>query len=506
MRDRLLLACLVGFVLGILARSFFDFGFAFGLFLLVVAGALYLSGNIAPLSRPPRRTGQGRSLLPVFVFALALGMLRFDVSELHKNNPILDSHLNERVTLLGKVVDEPDERENSMRLTVALDSLVTGDKKFTVAARALVVSDLYPKFRYGDRLLFTGRLAKPKNFADPSGEIFDYRSYLAKEGVYYQITSPKIQPVAFGQGNFIMAKLFDLKQSFLERVSANLAEPQTSLLGGLLVGAKRSLGQKLLDDFRRAGVIHIVVLSGYNITIIAAFIERLFSRFRRNLRLILASTGIILFAVMVGASATVVRATVMALLVILARATGRPYDITRALLLAGFLMVLQNPKILVFDSSFQLSFMSTLALIYVSPMLEKYFTFVTEKFSLRSVAVATLATQIFVLPMLLYKMGELSLVALPVNLLILSAIPATMLFGFLAGAVGFLSTALALPFALVAYGLLSYELQVVAFFSHLPFASVAVKDFPLWFVVFLYLFYFVIFLRFRPPQARRVRV
>ncbi len=502
MADRLLLVSLGGFVVGVLIRSFFDFGFAFALFLVVISGAVFLLGKIEPPTAHLTR-GRGQALLPLFIFALALGMLRYDLSELHKSNPVLERHLGERVILVGTVADEPDERESSLRLNVALDSLMKGDVPVSVAAKALVVADLYPKFKYGDRLAVSGLLLKPKNFTEPSGKIFDYQSYLAVSGIYYQISRPKMKLLSAGHGNSVVAALFAIKQAFLGNVNTLIPEPHASLLGGLVVGAKHSLGKNLLDDFRRVGVIHIVVLSGYNITIIAYFIERLFSRLRKNLRLILASTGIILFAVMVGASATVIRATIMALLVILARATGRRYDITRALLLAGFLMVLQNPKILVFDSSFQLSFMSTLALIYVSPLIEKYFTFVTEKFGLRSVVVATLATQIFVLPMLLYKMGELSLVALPVNLLILFAIPSTMLFGFLTGIVGFLSTVLAFPFAFIAYALLDYELRVVEFFSHLPFASVAVSDFPLWFAVLLYLFYFVIYLRLRPQQTPR---
>jgi competence protein ComEC len=292
-------------------------------------------------------------------------------------------------------------------------------------------------------------------------------------------------------------KLFDLKHAFTKSVGALIPEPHASLLGGLVVGAKQSLGKNLLDDFRRAGVIHIVVLSGYNITIVAEAVMNFFYFLPRYLGQTFGAIGIILFAIMTGGSATVVRASIMALLVILARASGRKYDITRALLLAGFLMVLQNPKILVFDSSFQLSFMSTLALVYVSPILKKYFMFVTEKFGLRSVVVATLSTQIFVLPMLLYKMGELSIVALPVNLLVLSAIPATMFFGFLSGVIGFISSILAFPVAFVTYVLLDYELKVVEFFSHLPFASVAVSSFPFWVAVSCYAIYFVLYFIFK---------
>ncbi|MDO8482835.1 MAG: ComEC/Rec2 family competence protein, partial [bacterium] len=420
MTNRLLAVFLGGFTAGILFRSFFDFGFAFSFFVTGIAVAIFLS-NKAVGSRTPFATPQFVSL---FLFVAALGMFRYDLSELHTYDSVLNRQLNSRVIFVSEVIDEPDEREDSVRLTVAADSLIQGEIAVPVSAKILVVTDLYPKFGYGDKLEVSGLLTKPKNFADAGGKIFDYQAYLAKEGIYYQMTRPTVKLLASGQGNIIVSKLFELKQAFLLRIGKIIPEPHASLLGGLVIGAKHSLGKKLLDDFRTVGVIHIVVLSGYNITIIAYFIEWLFSRLRKNLRLICASAGIILFAIMVGASATVVRATIMALLALLARGTGRGYVVTRALLIAGFFMLLHNPKILVFDVSFQLSFLATVGLIYFSPLIEPKVKWVTEKWKLREIVVATISTQIFVLPFLLYKTGLFSIVSLPVNLLILTAIPA----------------------------------------------------------------------------------
>jgi len=203
--------------------------------------------------------------------------------------------------------------------------------------------------------------------------------------------------------------------------------------------------------------------------------------------------SIIAFALMAGGSATVVRASIMALLVIVARLGSRKYDITRALLIAGFIMLINNPAILVFDPSFQLSFLATLGLVYVSPLVEKNLWFITEKAKLREVATATIATQIFVLPYILYQMGTLSIVALPVNLLILVAIPITMLFGLLTGMAGFVSLILATPFAYIAYSLLAYELGIVNWFARLPFASFSVPAFPFAVVILVYFGYFVLY-------------
>ncbi|MBI2474705.1 MAG: ComEC/Rec2 family competence protein [Candidatus Taylorbacteria bacterium] len=117
--------------------------------------------------------------------------------------------------------------------------------------------------------------------------------------------------------------------------------------------------------------------------------------------------------------------------------------------------------------------MATLALIYVSPVLERKLKFLPARFGFRDVVVSTIATQIFVLPLLLSMSGKFSVVALPVNVLILGATPSTMLFGFLCGAVGLFFTILAVPFGFVAYALLHYELKVVEIFASLPFATLS---------------------------------
>lgn len=492
-RDGILSVCIGGFVAGILFRSFFDFGFSFTFFVAVIAGALCILGRVSEPPRPPRT---GRLLfLSLFLFAASLGMARYDLADLQRGDAILSEHVGEKVSLEGVVSDEPDERENSIRLIVDAESVTVGEETFPVGARVLVNAPLYPRFEYGDRVELFGSLAEPENFSDEvTLREVDYRSYLAKDGIYYEMFRPKVSFIASGEGNWLVEKLFLFKNAFLDNVSRFIPEPHVSLLGGLIVGAKHSLGKKLLDDFRTVGVIHIVVLSGYNITIIARFIEWIFSGLKRNLRLTVAAGAMTLFAIMVGASATVVRATAMALIALLAKATGRMYIVTRALLIAGFFMLLHNPKILVFDTSFQLSFLATVGLIYFSPLILPKVKWVTERWNMREIVVATVATQLFVLPFLLYKTGLFSVVSLPVNVLILAAIPATMLLGFLAGLAGFVWTTLALPFAYGAYALLAYELAVVEWFARLPFASVTFASFPLALVFFWYGTYALLFL------------
>ena len=194
---------------------------------------------------------------------------------------------------------------------------------------------------------------KPENFGTNN---FDWPAYLAKDAIYYEMFYPRTEFVSAGNGFWLKEKLFSLKEKFLSAIAKVVPEPHSAFLGGITIGAREGLPESLQEKFRTTGVAHIVALSGYNITIVAETIMLFLSFLPQYLAIGGGVTGVILFAIMTGASATVLRASIMALLALTARATGRIYTVSWALFLAGFFMVLQNPKILRFDTPFQLSF------------------------------------------------------------------------------------------------------------------------------------------------------
>lgn len=501
MSDPFLLAGVFGFAAGVALRSVADLGFAFSFF----AALIGLSLALLCFLFHEAKTRAAILIAAVALFSAGLGMLRFDFADRQAPQTALAQFLGKPAVLEGVLIDEPDERESVTRLIFRVDNVVSAGARIPVLTKALLTVPPEPEFFYGDRLSVFGIVNKPRDFEDKTTlRNVPYLSFLAAEGIYYEMFKPRIEVTGRGQGNFLVAALFSLKRAFLAHIGRLVPEPEAALLGGLLLGGKHSLGKELLDEFRRAGIIHIVVLSGYNITIIAVFIEALFAFLPRKKRFLLSALAISLFAIMVGASATVARATIMALFSLLARGSGRLYSVTRALLIAGFFMLVQNPKILVFDVSFQLSFLSTVGLIYFSPPLESRASFIPnwKRWRLRDITVATFATQAFVLPFLLYKTGLVSIVALPVNLLVLSVIPLTMLMGFLAGLFGFLAIPLALPFAYASYALLFYILSVVGVFARLPFAAFSIPSFPLVAALFCYIGYgFFIWKMRKTPAA-----
>ncbi|TAK56919.1 ComEC family competence protein [Patescibacteria group bacterium] len=464
-------ALLAGFFLGVALESVMPLGVHTALLFVLIACAIFLYRillqkkvlAIDVKQKSPSNILTALFFLTLFIGAFGLGIFRTVLSTQVSASSVLDIHVGNPISITGVVDAEPDIRDKESRLILSAQG-----------TRMLVTTGLYPRFAYGDKVTLIGTLQKPKAFDTDTGRQFDYPAYLAKDGIYYTLERPKITFISSGNGGALQTKLFAFKKSFIEKIAETIPEPYAPLLSGLLLGGKQSLGKELLDDFRRVGIIHIVVLSGYNITIVGEAIMKLFSFAPRAFGTSFGAGSIILFALMTGGGATVVRASIMALLAVLAGATGRTYDITRALFVAGFLMVLHTPSILIFDPSFQLSFMATLGLVTLSPLIKARLLWVTERFGLRDIVSATFATQIFVLPLLLYNTGQLSLVSLPINLLILPTIPATMLFGFIAGLVAFLGMYLALPFAGVAYALLWYQVALVTFVASFSFASVLV--------------------------------
>jgi competence protein ComEC len=427
----------------------------------------------------------------LFLSALLLGLARTEFAhQTFEANQVFAEGAH--VELTGVVVREPDVREYHTILYVDTDGTQTVRFKVNVPH--------YPAYGYGDLLLLSGTVEHPVSFETETGRVFDYPGYLKKDGVHYVLSDATVEAAGTGGGSTVTRTLLALKHEWLGAVSQLLPEPNASLLGGLVVGAKRSLGDEWLEAFRDTGIIHIVVLSGYNLTLVANSIVRATTFLPRTVGLGAGIAGIVAFAVMVGGGATVVRASVMGVLGMLAAYINRPNALMRMLTIAAVAMVLWNPFVLLYDPGFQLSFLATLGLIYGVAPIEVHLGFITVRFGLRGIVAATLATQLAVLPLLLYQVGSVSLVAPLVNVLVLPVVPLVMFVGFIAGLIGLVSLTLALPFAWLAHMFLSYIFLVVGFFSHMPFDAVTLPDVPLFMLAALYGVLYVAYRLFAVPE------
>ncbi|MBD3311292.1 MAG: DUF4131 domain-containing protein [Candidatus Magasanikbacteria bacterium] len=420
---------------------------------------------------------------------LLLGISRYLISFPPDSFKQISHYNGEKKEIIGFIAAEPDVRMDGVRYILKVQEFEKGGR---VRGKVYFKYNLYPRFNYGDKLKIKCSLRTPEPIETDEGRDFRYDMYLARYRVFSLCREPVIEKIGEEEGNMILRGIFSLKRVVAERINKLWHEPHASFMAGLLYGYRGGLGS-LNELFSRTGVTHIVAISGYNITIIATiFITICLNLYiPRKKAFWVISVGIILFVLFAGASASVVRAGIMGIIVLLAKQVGRMSGVGNVMILTCVLMCFQNPFVLIWDAGFQLSFISTLGLVYLTPSIEKYFIRVPEFLSLRESLVSTLSAITATLPLILFQFGRLSVVAPIVNILILWILPILMALGFFAVMATFVFNPLAQILAWLSWLGLSYIIVVVKWFAELEFAAVDLQV-PWWGMVVMYIFLGVI--------------
>jgi competence protein ComEC len=283
--------------------------------------------------------------------------------------------------------------------------------------------------------------------------------------------------------------LLKTKNKLKKTTSIILTEPHASFLQGMLLGSKQGMPDDLKESFNLTGTSHIIVVSGLHITIVASvliYLAQILS-FSRKYALFFSLLGLVFFIFLIGAGPSVIRAGIMGSLIILAMYSGRLSDAKNALLCAVVIIILINPKVLRFDVGFQLSFLATVGIVYLSPYLNKVLKFIPNIFKIREVIAMTLAAQILTLPVIVYNFEKISIVSPLVNVLIVPLIPLTTIVGFISVFLGLIWIYFGKIFSIITWFLLQYEICIVRLFSKIPLASVEVNKIWVGWVIFYYI-------------------
>lgn len=372
-------------------------------------------------------------------------------------------------TVIGTITTEPDRR-------IDKTNYIVETKEY---GPMFVEGTRYPERKYGEVYELYCTIKKPEASDD-----FRYDMYLARQGIFAICDRGVFGEQVGNDGNVLFTGVLTLKSVVADRINRLWHEPYASFVAGILYGYRGGLGS-LNEDFSRTGVTHIVAVSGFNITIIATVLMTIITRFflPRRKAFWVVVLGVIVFVVFTGMSASVVRAGIMGIITLVAYQMGRLSRIGNTLAATAVAMTLHNPFVLMWDAGFQLSFISTMGLVYVSPLLENMLRFKTKDIPiidvgavmLRESFLSTMAAIIATLPLILSQFGRLSLVAPIVNVLILWTIPFLMLFSFIAVLVSFVFYPLAAVIAWMTWVGLAYVVEVVQWFSSLSFAAVDVR-------------------------------
>ena len=397
------------------------------------------------------------------VLALVGGMLvglwrgQIEQAYLTKYEPLYGAE----ATLKGKVSEDPDTDDRG-NTTVRLKDISYGGSD--LAGKIWVSFGDKKEIKRSDIVTISGKLQP--GFGTFAGVV--YRAEIL------QVERPTPGDVALR-----------VRDWFADAVRVVTPEPQASLGIGYLVGQRRSLPEQLDTALRVAGLTHIVVASGYNLTILVRLTRRLFAKISKYLSMLVSSGLVVSFIAVTGMSPSMSRAGLVAGLSLAAWYYGRRFNPFVILMLAVAITVMVNPSYAWGDVGWQLSFAAFAGVMIFAPLFQAYYFGESKPGIVRQILGETFSAWLCTLPILMYTFGQLSTVAIIANMLVLPFVPLAMLLTFIVGV-----SVLAVPlfsgiFSWFATSLLFYMTSVASYLAALPWATVEV-EIKAWHVIVLY--------------------
>jgi competence protein ComEC len=448
--------------------------------------ALILTGLIPlPLLFFFRQHRRTIILVSLCLIALFGGAFRFQSSQPTVNENCLQFYNDQEIVATkGMVSADPEVGDKTIQLRLSATEIKLEPEWQDVSGTALLFVPRYPTYNYGDVLLVTGRLETPPQLDD-----FDYRGYLAHQGIYSTVSYPEIEVLETGRGFKPLAWVYAARNHLSQSLAKVLREPWASLAQAIVFGIRGNISSSVNADFSRTGTAHLLAISGLHLSILAGILLSagiwLFGR-RRYIYIWLALGTIWLYAVITGMHPPVVRGATMASLFLTAELLGRQRSAITSLAFAAAIMVGISPQIL-WSASFQMSFMAMVGLILVTPFFQamgRKAVNATLGEDRPAVPVANTITDSFsvsvgavigVWPLVAYYFGIISFVSPPATFLTLPALPGIITTGALAGSLGLIALPVAQVIGWLTWLLLYYLLLVVKAFAALPLSSLQVS-------------------------------
>ena len=318
---------------------------------------------------------QYQFLILVFLLATLLG--GYSV----KNSYILSAcHISKFVqykdrniySLSGFVDSLPEVTQTGTSFIFRAQEFQGHNLKWRCCGKVLVNLDFPQAVGYGDKLILIGNLSRPAGFGDKR---YTYRDYLMRQGIYLTMHIKSSLQIILQEN--VGAKLvrfsFWLRVEMEKIISRYLPDLPSGILSAMVLGQRRGVPWLVNNAMVKSGTVHILVVSGFNVGIVAFMINLLLKimRIKRNARIILVVICLLIYCIVTGATNPVVRATVMGIIFLLAHIFKRQPDMYNSLACAVLFILIINPRQL-FDIGFQLSFASVLAIVYFYPKLKTF--------------------------------------------------------------------------------------------------------------------------------------
>jgi ComEC/Rec2-related protein len=371
--------------------------------------------------------------------ALSVGVAACALSAFHFSSRYVDSgtddlgrtaSLKEVFRVYGRVSDWPDLRSDRTEIKVAVDSVCGPDARRVRGVLLVKIAEATTALQRGDRVEFQARIYP---LPATAGSDFDYGRYLNLRGVRGIVYLPTALSVRVDHcAGFGWFGLVDrLREAISETLQSTLSPQSAALAAGFLIGETRDIPPDVYAMFRDSGTLHLLAVSGSNVALVLVFfliLMRPLGLSYRSRSAVLLGV-IVLFAGLCYGEPSVIRASVMAALVIFARLLGRVYDLNNVIGLAALLILVVDPAQL-YDVGFQLSFVIAWGLIFIVPRLTPLFRGLHGRWWYRIgifPLLVVLVAQVCSTPIIAFYFKRIPLISIPANLLVVPAVSAAVL-------------------------------------------------------------------------------
>jgi competence protein ComEC len=445
----------VSFLAGNAVASFFSISAVW----LIISGVLSLSLYLV-----------FRRRILLFFVALILGILSWTIHSVIQT-PEPSDH---PVSVSGDLVFV-ENKINRQLLTVRLADGAL--RKY----KALVYVDRYPTFVTGQKILFSCKFERPKPI-----EEFRYDRYLALSQIYYICYRPSgIELLPETTWRYW---LFLIKQFYSTSFNQHLSEPEGNVTRAMMLAERKELSTEINTEFSRAGLSHVMAISGMNMTLLVGALQALSLAlgWRRSFTFGLTVIILGIYILIIGFQASAVRAAVMAVILLFSQLVHRQYDPWYVLVLIAALLTAINPLSLMYDIGWQLSFLAMVGLLFWQQKFESWLSFLPEAMGCRAIVATSLSAQVFTWPLMVYYFQTFSTIFLITNVIALPAVDIVTVAALVAPLLWWMPMLGQLVEAGVLF-LVRWLLLVCSIGSSLPIAAVTIPQVSFFWYALLYI-------------------
>jgi len=385
----------------------------------------------------------------VLIGGMLIGLWRGAI--VSADSSVAERYIGTTVELRGTIAEDSDVNARG-QTTLRLRDVVVDNR--TVGGIVWVSVDRTDKLRRSDSVTVKGELSE--GFGSFTAGMYS--------GDIAIVERPMPGDIALG-----------VRDWFSSGVNLAISSPESDLGLGYLVGQRRGLPTELDAALQVAGLTHIVVASGYNLTILVRFARRVFEKVSKYLSFVSAGLMILGFMAITGLSPSMSRAGLVAGVSLMAWYYGRNLHPMVLLPFAMAVTVLWQPSFAWGDGGWQLSFAAFAGVMIMAPLIQAYFFGDKSERPLRRIFIETISAQLWTLPILLATFGQLSLIAPVANMLILPFVPLAMALTFIAGIGGLLLPSVAAISGLPAELILTYMTGTIMLVGDLSWATTEIK-------------------------------